>query len=83
MCVSSSVSPSFSEARRFWRMDATREVVVVRREEKYEVIVGLCCLRSENGRRADQGSVNLFGLGSEGWGSDCFRVDYRCCNCKF
>jgi hypothetical protein len=34
MWVSSSVSPSFSEGRRFWRMEATREVVVVRREEK-------------------------------------------------
>jgi len=34
MWVSSSVSPSFSEGRRFCRIEATREVVVVRREEK-------------------------------------------------
>jgi hypothetical protein len=34
------VSPSFSDGRRFCRMEATREVVVVRREEKYDAIVG-------------------------------------------
>lgn len=37
--MSSSVSPSFSEGRRFCLIEATREVVVVRRLEKYDAIV--------------------------------------------